>query len=170
MKNNRYMRLNVGFLLKETAGYKRAFEFEAAWSAVSDDLEVKHLGGKVLLTRTPQGLYASGRLTGFVQAQCVGCLDEFSQPLSAHIAELFVFPPENASPGESVVLEDGFIDLGPIVRDDMLLSAPIRAICRADCKGLCPQCGANRSQETCDCANDEVDPRLATLRVLMEER
>jgi DUF177 domain-containing protein len=169
MRPTRLLRLNVGFLLKEGTGYRRKFEFDAPEAQVSDDLIINNLGGQVTLSRTPQGLYAEGRITGQVLGECVRCLDNFQLPLTANIAELFIFPPENARPGEPVVPEDAMLDLAPLVREDMLLSAPMRMLCRPDCKGLCPHCGANRNLESCTCAEEIVDPRLAALGAFLEK-
>ena len=169
MKTNRILRLNVGFLLKEGVGYSREFEFDAPMTQVADDLEVAHLRGRVRLTRTPQGLYANGRIIGAVPAECDRCLDEFSQLLTASIAELFLYPPENAKPGESTVGDDAFVDLSPLVREDMILSMPMQTLCRADCKGLCPTCGTNRNAGDCACGEEEIDPRLAALGMLLKE-
>lgn len=169
MKPTRLLRLNVGFLLKESTGYRRSFEFDAPEAQIADDLAVTDLRGKVTLTRTPQGLYADGRLAGFVQAECARCLDEYPQRLNSTIAELFIYPAENAAPGDLVIPDDASLDLAPLVREDMLLSAPMHALCRPDCKGLCPTCGINRNLESCTCAEDIVDPRFAVLRTLLEK-
>ncbi|MBI3361226.1 MAG: DUF177 domain-containing protein [Chloroflexi bacterium] len=169
MRTNNFLRLNVGFLLKEGVGYSREFQFGEPHAQVADDLDVTNLRGRVRLTRTPQGLYANGQIAGDVRAECGRCLEEVSQPLTARIAELFIYPPEHAARGEAVVGEEGFINLAPIVREDMLLSAPMQALCRDDCKGLCPQCGANRNTETCACTDETSDPRLAALKSLLEK-
>ena len=169
MKPNRLLRLNVGFLLKESTGYRRTFEFDEDEAQIADDLTVSDLRGQVTLGRTPQGLYAKGRITAKVPAECGRCLDEFLQPLSANIAELFIHPADNARPGDLVIPDDAILDLAPLVREDMLLSAPLQALCRPDCKGLCPHCGANRNLENCTCEEDTVDPRLAALRALLDK-
>ncbi len=169
MKPDRLLRLNVGFLLKENTGYRRTFEFEAPEVHLAADLTLKSFRGQVVFSRTPQGLYASGRLAGEMRTDCGRCLEPYSQPLTANIAELFIFPPENARPGDLVVPEEGILDLTPLVREDMLLSMPLRPLCRPDCRGLCPNCGANLNVESCTCAEENLDPRLAALRVLLEK-
>ena len=55
------------------------------------------------------------------------------------------------------------------VRADVLLSLPIKWVCREECRGLCPKCGANLNQGDCGCTFREEDPRLAALRKLLEE-
>src|SRR5215831_18692981 len=84
---SRVLRLNVGFLLKEGIGYSREMGFDEPMVQVSDDLTVQNLTGSVTLTRTPQGLYVQGRLTGLIDNECARCLDTFDQPISARLGE-----------------------------------------------------------------------------------
>jgi uncharacterized protein len=66
--------------------------------------------------------------------------------------------------GDSLALED-------VLREQVLLSLPLRTLCKPDCKGLCPRCGANRNRQPCTCVGD--DPRweaLASLRGRIESR
>jgi uncharacterized protein len=59
--------------------------------------------------------------------------------------------------GEGLLLED-------VVREQILLAVPIKAICRQDCKGLCPHCGANLNFATCSCAEPVEDSRWSALK------
>ncbi|MBV8050806.1 MAG: DUF177 domain-containing protein [Acidobacteriaceae bacterium] len=61
--------------------------------------------------------------------------------------------------GEGLLLED-------VLREQVLLAVPLKAICRQDCKGLCPQCGANLNVAQCSCAEPVEDPRWAALKDL----
>lgn len=162
------MRLNVGFLLKEGIGYHREIEFATPVADLADDLTVHQLVGKVSLTRTAQGLYAHGQLRATIQYECVRCLQPFEQRVSSRIAELYHFPPENAPEGALTVGDDAHLDFTPIVREDMLVSIPIQALCRPDCKGLCPECGQNLNEGPCDCPAENIDPRLAPLAQLLK--
>ncbi|MCH4179546.1 MAG: DUF177 domain-containing protein [Megasphaera sp.] len=56
-----------------------------------------------------------------------------------------------------------YIDLAEPVRDTLILSEPMQVLCRPDCKGLCPQCGANLNEGPCSCPTDKIDPRFAIL-------
>ncbi|MCE9672917.1 DUF177 domain-containing protein [Myxococcus stipitatus] len=62
------------------------------------------------------------------------------------------------------VFDGKTIDLDPILREQLLLALPMNAVCKDDCKGLCPQCGINRNEATCQCDTKPVDPRLAPLK------
>ena len=61
-----------------------------------------------------------------------------------------------------------WLDLEPIVHDACILELPLAPLCRDDCQGLCPVCGANRNSETCSC-EAPVDPRWSALAVLRPE-
>jgi uncharacterized protein len=136
---------------------------------VADDLTVNHLHGAVTFTRTPQGLYAQGSLRATIDEQCVLCLTDVEQPLTSKISDLFIYPPEDAPEEALTVGDDAHIDLAPLVRENMLISRPIRILCRPDCKGLCPTCGQNWNEGPCACQTERDDPRLAQLAKLLKE-
>jgi len=57
------------------------------------------------------------------------------------------------------------IDLDAIIQHQIILAIPFYPLCREDCKGLCPHCGINKNQETCQCSDKEfIDPRLSGLK------
>lgn len=164
---SRVLRLNVGFLLKEGVGYSRDFTFDEPVVQVADDLTIHNLRGNVTLTRTPQGLYTQGRLTASIDYECSRCLEGFDQVVSVRLGELYHFPPESAPPDSLTISDDVHLDLTPVVREDFFLSIPMHALCRPNCKGLCPQCGANWNEGPCDCREEAIDPRLAPLASLL---
>ena len=63
---------------------------------------------------------------------------------------------------EVYLIEDDFIDLAPLVHDAIFLDLPLAPLCREDCKGLCPFCGIDRNEATCEC-QAPIDSRWATL-------
>lgn len=58
--------------------------------------------------------------------------------------------------GEGLLLED-------VLKEQILLALPVKQLCRANCKGLCPQCGKNLNVESCDCVAEMPDPRWSAL-------
>ncbi len=82
--------------------------------------------------------------------ECVRCLAEFNQTLSAFFQEVFAFRREQVTESGLLVPEDGNIDLAPLVSEYMQLEIPIKPLCRPDCLGLCVVCGADLNTETCE--------------------
>lgn len=72
---------------------------------------------------------------------------------------------EELEDDEAYAIVDDDLDLRPMVRDAVVLELPLAPLCRADCRGLCPQCGADLNEETCQCEPPR-DPRWANLDVL----
>jgi uncharacterized protein len=62
------------------------------------------------------------------------------------------------------VYEDETIDVDELVREQVLLAMPARALCTEDCKGLCPVCGVNRNETSCECESEQTDPRWGSLK------
>ena len=60
------------------------------------------------------------------------------------------------------------LDLRPAIREQWILAAPTYALCREDCKGFCPRCGADLNAGPHECSHDEMDPRWEALRKLKE--
>ena len=64
--------------------------------------------------------------------------------------------------GDGLLLED-------VLQEQVLLALPLKAICRDDCKGLCPHCGKNLNQEQCACTEPVEDPRWLALKDLRDK-
>jgi uncharacterized protein len=71
---------------------------------------------------------------------------------------------DTRGPGDddAYLIEDDFADLAPLVHDAIFLDLPLAPLCREDCQGLCPYCGIDRNEATCDC-QAPIDSRWATL-------
>lgn len=150
-------------------GYSRTLDYAEAQAHIGDDLDVRDLRGTLTLTRAPQGILVQGTLTSGADGECSRCLDPIQVALSGRIDELYYYPAASAPEPELGIPEDLNLDLSLAVRDDMLLSLPIQALCQPDCRGLCPTCGINLNRETCACQTDDIDPRLARLRDLLTD-
>jgi uncharacterized protein len=163
------LRFNFGHLLEADRGTRRDVELDYPEIQVGEDVSLAPLRGKFRATRTSRGIYVAGKLNSVVETECTRCLATVHLPITLELDDLFYYPPSATPPGELTIGDDGFADLAPLVRELSLLEIPMQVYCRAACKGICVQCGQNLNEGPCDCVFDEIDPRLAALRVLLEE-
>ncbi|TQI65667.1 DUF177 domain-containing protein [Clostridium sp. KNHs216] len=75
---------------------------------------------------------------------------------------------ENEDDVSYVEVPDYQLDLDELIRADILLELPSKYLCSDDCKGLCPSCGKNLNDGTCDCDFHQIDPRLEALKKLID--
>lgn len=123
-----------------------------------------------------RSIHVRGRLQATLDLECGRCLAAFSLPVNQEL-DLFYLPhsPEDEREAEDEVeLSDrdvvvayyagDTLDLGDVLREQLFLSLPLRRVCREDCAGLCPECGADRNTVPCGCgAEAPADERLAVL-------
>ena len=110
--------------------------------------------------------YFSGRMSGEVAEDCRRCLAPARAKVDEELHMLFADANDEESDESDVYMLEPramTVDLRPALREQWLLAAPGFALCREDCKGLCPKCGADLNLGPCNCAPD-VDPRWATLK------
>jgi len=158
------LRLNVGFLLQQPAGYRRVFAFDERNLSLAPDFKLPSLTGEAEITRTPQGLVVQSFLQAVLPAECSRCLTDFHMSAAAQFTELFAFSDRHATESELILPEDGHLDLAPLAREFLLLEIPINPICRTDCAGLCPVCGINLNQESCEHSRPPLDARLEVMK------
>lgn len=115
----------------------------------------------------------NGKITGEIELECTRCLSPAAAPLDFPFKvtyvteENYTSDPEAELRGEDldVAIFDGEkIDLAEITREQILLNLPVRFLCRENCRGLCPKCGADKNTVNCNCEENEVDPRWSALK------
>lgn len=166
--NPRVLKINVGFILAEGAGFQRDIELDLPRVKVGGDLELDYVHGTLRMSRNSQGIFVHGGLESAVVGECARCLDTTHVPVSFELEELFAYPPSDEAPYS--IQETGILDLEPLLREEAILAVPMTVLCRPDCAGLCPICGKNWNEGPCDCEQDDIDPRLAGLRALLEDQ
>lgn len=147
---NSLLRLNVGFIVHQTIGFSRDFNFDVPEVSIEPDLHLTDLIGVIRVTRTPQGLLLQVKMQATIQAECVRCLEIFPQPLKVDFSELYAFNKRSITDSGLILPENGHINLSPLLREYMFLEVPISPFCRPDCKGLCPECGTNLNLSSCE--------------------
>jgi uncharacterized protein len=127
------------------------------------------------LGRSGRGLVIGGTFVGNVALICSRCLEPFRFQAQDRF-DLYCALGLQAPPGEErklaedeldvTYLEEGRINTDHLLRENILLSLPVQPLCREECRGLCPHCGANLNLGPCGCQGPQVDPRLHILRKL----
>ncbi|MBI3895821.1 MAG: DUF177 domain-containing protein [Acidobacteria bacterium] len=120
-------------------------------------------------------IHLQGTLRTIMELPCARCLEPTRCPVEMEF-DLFYSPMVTIARAEEAEirtadLEIGFyqgdgLQLEDTVREQVLLSVPIKSICRSDCAGLCPQCGQNRNFVQCGCHPQSEDSRWAPLAKL----
>lgn len=167
--NNRVLKLNVGFLLNTGSGHIHKVEFDAPAVRVSDDVDLTYFKGALRLSRTKEGILVQGNLQAGIQDECYRCVDPVEREINFDVEELYAYP--DPTDAEYLINEDGVLDLAPLVRAEALIADTHGVICRPDCKGLCPECGENLNNISgTHSHDDDIDPRMAKLKELLEKR
>jgi uncharacterized protein len=120
-----------------------------------------------------EGLLVTGKVGATVVLRCVRCLRDVEHELEADVRELFGLGSRDEEDEGYAVLPDDRLPLDTMVRDAVVLAFPPFPLCRPDCAGLCPECGADRNAIDCGHGGPgATDPRwaaLAGLRHALEE-
>jgi len=118
-----------------------------------------------------------GRVQTTLELPCSRCLEPFTLPVDQTFDLRYQPHAHNTGEGEREIEEDDLttafyeddeIDLGQLMREQFYLALPMKPLCAADCKGLCPVCGTNLNRGSCDCKREWDDPRMAALRGLTQ--
>lgn len=173
------MHFNVAQLMRELGGSTRTYQVEDEPQA-PDIFPTRSVRGTVKLMRTDSGVWVSAFLTSSAPSICSRCLEEYAQPVTAHLEEEF-FPvwaedsevARNAPDGSGTsnrIDEDNILDITDAVQQYLALSLPMKPVCSDGCQGLCPTCGGDRNQTACDCNSLASDPRWEPLLRLAASR
>ena len=123
-----------------------------------------------LSTAGPGRYYWHGRIAGEVVLPCRRCLTDAGAQVASEEHVIFVDADDEEADNPDVYPLDARaeeLDLRPALREQWLLSVPGYVLCREDCKGLCPTCGAELNAGDCGCpAPQSRDARWDALRAL----
>jgi DUF177 domain-containing protein len=127
-----------------------------------------------------QSIHVRGRLSARLELQCGRCLEAFPFAVDQDL-DLFYLPhraEEEDEEADEVELADRDmvvayyqgerLDLGEMIREQFFLAVPMKRLCREECAGICPTCGANRNTRRCECPPADAVPRLAGLEAAFE--
>jgi len=153
---------------------KQLFEISSEYFI---DQDVVFPEEKITCSLTSEKQWHGYRLTGDISIPffkiCDCCLDEFTDQHTTEFFILLTNDTELSGTEDDDVIwfgdAENTVDIGPVIRELILVEGPFKTICSADCNGICPHCGANRNQENCGCNVDTVvDNRWENLKKIIK--
>jgi uncharacterized protein len=166
------VQINVSQQLKSSIGTIRNYEVD---TTVDIDGEEVEFTGVVRLMKTDRGILLKGTFNTILFLRCSRCLSDFAYPLTVKIEEEYfpvmdvntgVMLPAPEEPGSFTIDDHNIMNISEAIRQYTLMALPIKALCREDCSGLCPTCGTNLNEKSCNCT-PEIDPRWEKLNTLV---
>jgi uncharacterized protein len=129
---------------------------------------------QVRLEAWPDRVDVTGKVLASTEATCVRCLNVFPLSLERDVLHILLRNIESRDEEEGELrssdldrseLSGSKVDVGEILREELLLAVPAKTLCDEDCKGICSGCGAELNSEECSC-EPEIDDRWAALAAL----
>ena len=126
------------------------------------ELDVSDARLEVHVTRHGEGMSCSGRLVALTHVPCSRCLEPYTMPVDRTF-EVSYLPPPAPVPSEpelqifrddldvSYLDAEGGLKVEDLAAEQIYLELPLKPLCSAECRGLCPGCGANLNHEPCTC-------------------
>jgi len=170
--------LKINIILIPEEGQKFVFSEGDVWfrgcfkDSESPDFTLNKVDVNCLITRTSGTVFIKGSFSALIDIDCSRCLERTSLPIGSNFTYTLI--PAKAETREDLELtpeeleisyyQGDFIDLAPIICEQIILQIPMRALCSEECKGLCPHCGINLNTSSCNCHLNIVDDRMAVLK------
>lgn len=107
----------------------------------------------------------SARVTARLDTVCARCMKEISEDVDFSFSER-IASKDSQEDDDVILLEGSEVDVADLALNNFITVSPMKYLCKEDCKGLCPHCGADRNHTECSCETDAVDPRFDVLNDL----
>ena len=121
------------------------------------------------ITNAGDVLLLQGKVSATVKRVCGRCLEEFTSTSEAEVLEKYYPAGTVATEADALVYDGDLVDVAAALRESLVLAEPLKVLCKEDCKGLCPVCGANRNLHPCTCDTTRLDPRFSALKELLKK-
>ncbi|MDO5329272.1 MAG: DUF177 domain-containing protein [Coriobacteriia bacterium] len=109
------------------------------------------------LTNTGDAFLLKGAVNTKAKTSCSRCLEDIEVELTGKVDAFYIIDGEPDYENE-LLPSSHDINLGELICASLIVDAPLKPLCKEDCKGLCPQCGKNLNEEMCDCKSESTSP------------
>ncbi len=177
------MKLDISEILHHV-GMRFPYEIDEP-PYVDEDLEcATGISGKIVISNTGSVLLIDGNASTTVTLACSRCLEYYQEPINIVVQEQFLIESmggprgrptmvvieEDESPAAEKLFEGSLFDLTELLRQGITLGLPTQPLHNLECKGLCQVCGANLNTVACECSAKQVNPAMAKLAELLEDK
>jgi uncharacterized protein len=108
-------------------------------------------------------LKLDGHLKTTYESTCFRCLNEVLKTVDLKVKEDFTDAGESKD-SEGYTYSGNYLFLDKVLVDNIILNLPMKQLCRADCKGICPKCGIDLNEKTCECKDEIINPKMSILK------
>ena len=167
------MRLNVTDIPED--GIRQEFSLPIS----ADETREPDVAGVIIkILKIGKMVLIEGAVKISVSLNCSRCLNDFPYPLDISFREEYNPAEEREADDEKELTDreldlsfyrNNEIDVAGLVKEQVLLSVPMKPLCSSGCIGICPECGKDLNSGPCECKKDTVDPRLAPLKKFKEK-
>jgi uncharacterized protein len=158
------MRIKISSL--ENDSYNYDFEADIEKIDLTEPLFGKY-NTNVVLNKFDDQIILEASTTAGANFICDRCGTAFKQTVKSEYKMIYLLRSIEGAEEEINITylspDTHIIDISKDVRDYMILSTPMKRLCKEDCKGLCAKCGADLNEKQCDCNDDEFDDRWKVL-------
>ena len=128
--------------------------------------------------RSGREILLHGSFRGVIEGHCSRCLEVYSFAVEKKFDLVLLPNPTETDKKRALSQEEmgvsfyqgAEINLAPLIQEQVLLTLPIRPLCKEHCRGLCAGCGVNLNEVSCVCESPKADERLAFFRSLRIDR
>lgn len=163
-----FLRVQELLSRQEPVELQGAFDVAELFRDSRDVIPLGPLEYRLTAQASSRRILASGELSCKLRLLCSRCLAPIDETFDIPFEEQFQVmrdgDPEPDEEDDFIPVTGEKIDLRPFMEEDLIVHLPLAPLCGPDCKGLCPECGTNRNEQSCDCKTDRIDPRLEALQ------
>ncbi|MDP4182686.1 MAG: DUF177 domain-containing protein [Bacillota bacterium] len=164
------MKIDVSSIVK-TNGASLAVKFNQEIAELKDvDSEVvfdEVVNFEGTLLNSSGVLKLAGNLKVGFTVKCSRCIKDIQNKMELKVKEDILEDSEKVD-NEAYTYNNNYILIDSILKDNIILNLPVKQVCDESCKGLCPKCGTNLNEGTCDCKEENINPQMEVLRKFFE--
>lgn len=116
------------------------------------------------VTNLGTSLLVVGKIRTTSKNVCARCLQELIREVELDFSEEFYSSKDEINDEDVYTYQEEFLNIKDLVSELLLIEQPIKTLCQVDCNGICPVCGVNLNDSSCNCINVSINPKLLALK------